>query len=43
MDALDVRQQGIIAYTSSARLVTAGALVPLMISAGADVQRFTED
>jgi hypothetical protein len=42
VNGLDVREQGIVADAASVRLVTGGALLALMISAGADFQRFTQ-
>jgi hypothetical protein len=43
VNGLDVREQGIVAYAASVRLVAAGAPLALMISAGVDFQRFTQD
>jgi len=43
VNGLDVREQGIVAYAVSVRLIAAGALLALMISAGANFQRFTQD
>jgi hypothetical protein len=42
VNGLDVREQRIVAYAASARLVAADALLALMISAGANFQRFTQ-
>jgi hypothetical protein len=39
---LDVREQGIVAHAASVRFVLGAALLALMISAGADFQRFTQ-
>jgi len=39
---LEVHEQRIVADTASVRLITAGALLTLMISAGADSQCFTQ-
>ena len=43
VNRLDVCKQGIVAHAGSVRLVAAAAaLLALMISAGADFQRFTQ-